>query len=225
MNIINNDLNNKYINGKIYKIVCNVTGKIYVGSTIKPLKIRLSGHQAHYNSYLNEKYHYVSSFDILKDGNYFIELICNADCTSKKELNAIEGVYIRDLECVNRFIPGRTKKEYNDEHADTIKEQHKKYYKSNVDRFKEYYKSNVDTIKEQHKKYYKSNVGTIKKQQKKYYNDNLDKLKEQKKIYQKENSDKLKQKIICLCGGKHSYSNISIHCKTKKHLNYLKIEL
>ena len=27
VNEINNDLNNKYKNGKIYKIVCNITGR------------------------------------------------------------------------------------------------------------------------------------------------------------------------------------------------------
>ena len=57
---------NNYDRGKIYKITCNVTGKIYVGSTIKPLKIRLSGHKAHYNLYLKNKYHYVSSFEIFQ---------------------------------------------------------------------------------------------------------------------------------------------------------------
>ena len=66
MNDINNDLNNKYQNGKIYKIVCNISGKIYVGSTIKPLEIRLSGHKANYNSYLKNKCCYVTSIEILK---------------------------------------------------------------------------------------------------------------------------------------------------------------
>ena len=159
MNIINNDLNNKYKNGKIYKIVCNIIDKIYIGSTIKPLKIRLSGHKSHYNLYLNNKYNYVTSFDILKDGNYFIELICNAACTSKKELNAIEGVYIRELECVNRLIPCRTQQEY---------------YKDNVDYFKKYYKDNEDKIKNTKKEYYKNNVDYFKQ----YYKDNSAKLKQ-----------------------------------------------
>jgi len=109
MNIIN-DLNNKYQDGKIYKIICRETGKIYVGSTIKSLKRRLSCHKSSYNSYLNDKYHYITSFEILKNGNYFIELICNASCTSKDELNSVEGEYIRELKCVNRCIAGRTNK-------------------------------------------------------------------------------------------------------------------
>ena len=104
-----------------------MSGKIYVGSTTKTLERRLSGHQSHYNLYLKNKYHYITSFEIFKNGNYFIELICNAVCTSKKELNAIEGVYIRDLECVNRFIPGRTKKE-----------QQKKYRADNAEKNKQY---------------------------------------------------------------------------------------
>ena len=33
---------NKYQEGKIYKIVCNITGEIYIGSTIKTLNDRLT---------------------------------------------------------------------------------------------------------------------------------------------------------------------------------------
>ena len=29
--------NNKYVNGKIYRIVCNITGEQYIGSTIQSL--------------------------------------------------------------------------------------------------------------------------------------------------------------------------------------------
>ena len=180
----------QYDRSKIYKIVCNITGEIYVGSTTEPsLARRLAGHKSSYNFYLKGKKKYITSIEILKNGNYFIELICNASCNSRDELNAIEGKYIRELNCINKNIAGRTDKQYREE---------------NTEKIKKYRENNTEKIKQ-------------------YYIDNLDKLKEQKKIYQKENSDKLKQKIICLCGGKHSYSNISIHCKTKKHLNFLKM--
>ena len=142
MNIINNDLNNKFQEGKIYKIVCNITGKIYVGSTTKPLEKRLSGHKAHYNLYLKNKYHYVSSFEIFQNGNYYIELICNTSCTSRDELRANEGKYIRELKSINKNIAGRTSKEYKKiyriKNLDTIKEQQKKYRADNAEKNKQY---------------------------------------------------------------------------------------
>ena len=157
-NEINNDLNNKYINGKIYKIVCNITGKIYVGSTTKTLEIRLSGHKRHYTSYLNEKNNYVTSFEILTNGNYFIELICNAACNSKDELSAIEGEYIRELKCINKNIAGRTDKQYRADNP----EKNKKYREDNVEKIKQYYIDNFDKIKEQTKIYKKDNDDKLK---------------------------------------------------------------
>ncbi len=35
----------KYLYGKIYQIVCNITGEIYVGSTITSLPKRLAVHK------------------------------------------------------------------------------------------------------------------------------------------------------------------------------------
>mgnify|MGYP005861267615 CR=1 FL=1 len=102
-----------YQNSKIYRIISNNTNRQYIGSTVQPLSVRLAGHKKDYKRYQNGKTHYVTSFDIFEDGNYRIELICNYPCNSKAELHSKEGEYIRDLECVNRCIAGRTKKEYD----------------------------------------------------------------------------------------------------------------
>jgi hypothetical protein len=56
-----------YSKGKIYKIVCNITGLIYIGSTSQSLIQRLQDHKSGYKTYLNRKTHYVSSFKIIKD--------------------------------------------------------------------------------------------------------------------------------------------------------------
>jgi hypothetical protein len=37
-------MSNKYENGKIYQLVCNITGKKYIGSTVLSLSSRLSTH-------------------------------------------------------------------------------------------------------------------------------------------------------------------------------------
>ena len=245
---------NNYDRGKIYKIVCNLTGNIYVGSTTEPsLARRLAGHKSSYNSYLKGKKNYISSIEILKNGNYFIELICNASCNSRDELSAIEGNYIRELNCINKNIAGRSKKEYNkkyrEEHAaeskkyridneDKLKEQKKEYYKincnkikektkkykeDNADKIKKYKEINAEKIKEQQKIYYNDNLDKLKEQNKIYYQQNAEEIKEQKKIYYQQNADKLKQKINCACGGRHSYEKRARHCKSKKHQKYLNL--
>ena len=42
-----------YGNGKVYKIVCNNTGKVYIGSTTQPLSKRLVAHRLDYKKYIN----------------------------------------------------------------------------------------------------------------------------------------------------------------------------
>ena len=154
---------NNYDRGKIYKIVCNVTGKIYVGSTTEPsLARRLAGHKTSYNFYLKGKRGYVSSFEILKNENYFIELICNASCNSRDELSAIEGTYIRELKCINKNIAGRTKKEYYTDNLDTLK----KYRSDNAEKIKQYKIENEVKNKLYDKQYRKEHADTIKEQKK-----------------------------------------------------------
>jgi hypothetical protein len=99
--------------GKIYKLVNNNTNEIYVGSTCEPiLARRLAGHVGSFKHYLAGKFNYVTSFKILESGNYDIVLIENCPCESKDELHQHERHYIETLDCVNKYIPNRTQKEY-----------------------------------------------------------------------------------------------------------------
>jgi hypothetical protein len=94
---------------KVYQIVCLTTGQKYIGSTTqKNLALRLAGHNAHFKRWKNGNHHFVTSFTILEQGNYQIELIEAYPCNSKDELNAREGHYIRTVECINKNIAGRT---------------------------------------------------------------------------------------------------------------------
>ena len=98
---------------KIYKLECLTLGLIYIGSTTKKyLSERLVQHKCDYKKYQNNNHHYVSSFKILENNNYCIYLLDNVNYNTKDELLAREGYYIKTLECVNKCISGRTKKEY-----------------------------------------------------------------------------------------------------------------
>jgi len=116
----------RYLNhGKIYKIICNVTGDVYYGSTIKSLKYRLSEHKSDYKRYLNGKYKYVTSFKIIENGDYNIYLVENYRCMNKKQLESIERVYIENYKCINKYVVGRT-----------LKESCKVYYQNNKNKLK-----------------------------------------------------------------------------------------
>ncbi len=101
-----------YSLGKVYKIVGN--GKIYVGSTCEPLLCRrLAGHRGSYKLFQNGKGGYVSSYNTLSDPECYIELLEVFPCESKDQLHKCERKWIESLDCVNRYIPTRTKSEYN----------------------------------------------------------------------------------------------------------------
>jgi len=57
---------------------------------------------------------------ILKRGDYSIELIEHYPCANKKEAHAREGFWIRNNECINKYVPGRTMKEYRQKHGERI---------------------------------------------------------------------------------------------------------
>ncbi len=80
-----------YQNSNIYKITDNTTDAIYIGSTCKTLEQRLKQHEYNLKSYKAGNYHFITSFKILENNNYKIELIKLYPCDSKKELELQEG--------------------------------------------------------------------------------------------------------------------------------------
>ena len=112
-----------YANGKIYKIVCNVTGLIYIGSTTKEyLSQRLAEHKKKFTWFMKdkEKRKSMTSFKIIENNNYEIVLIENFPCEIKDQLHARERFYIESMECVNLIIPTRSRKEWYDANKETL---------------------------------------------------------------------------------------------------------
>ena len=54
-----------------------------------------------------------TSRHVINAGAYSIHELQRAPCSSQKELTDIERGYIENLHCVNKRVPGRTKKEYS----------------------------------------------------------------------------------------------------------------
>ena len=217
-------MDNKYKNGKIYKLVCDATPIVYYGSTIVSLAQRLSDHKYKRTSMSREL------FDM---GNVSIHLIEEYPCNSKKELESRERIYIEfmlknfkhKIIC-NKCIPTRTPAEYRQDN--NYKEQQKEYYQDNKDKIKENYKYNKEKCKEFYqenrdklnnkcKQYYFENIEFKQKYNKTYYEKNKEKLKERNS----KNVEERKKKIKCECGSVISNAHKSNHLKSKKHLAYL----
>jgi len=90
----------------IYKIVCNETKRVYVGSTCRPIERRLKQHEKDYKRYLDNKYHFISSFTVLERGNYNIVLLDSVLCNDKKHRDTLETLHIlNENNTVNRVLP------------------------------------------------------------------------------------------------------------------------
>src|SRR2546430_243205 len=84
-----------YQDGKIYAIRSYQTDSVYYGSTTQTLTERLSLHKSDYKRYLNGNFHFITSFEILKYDDCYIELVEEYPCESKNELEKREGAVIK----------------------------------------------------------------------------------------------------------------------------------
>ena len=129
---------------KIYKIIDNTNGNVYIGKTIQRLKERLRKHKCDKGC---------SSREIIKNGDYRIELIEETDDDSR------ERYWILNTDCINVTIPGRSKKEYYEDNIDKFKEYKKEHYENNKEKYQEnkkrHYENNKKTILENNKQRYK----------------------------------------------------------------------
>jgi len=191
----------KYQNGKIYKIECNITNEIYIGSTCQPtLARRLTGHVDRYKQVKKGAHcSRLSSYNIIERGDYNIYLIENFPCDNKDELTKREGELIKQMKndetVVNITIPGRTKAEYRIDNKDKINADKKKYRENNKDKTKEYSKNNKEKINATAKKYSEAN-------------------QEKNKAYKK-------VQYTCECGSTICLVKKSSHIKTKKHIKFV----
>jgi hypothetical protein len=163
--------------GKIYKITSG--DLVYIGSTCEPtLARRLSEHVSSYKRWKAGKDHKTTtSFQLIELGNYEITLIELCPCGSKDELTSRERLHIDNIVCVNKTLPGRTKRESGKAYYDKTKEQilvKKKSYRDNHKEElshskKEWYENHKEQILEQKSLYYETHKEQISKSRKLKY--------------------------------------------------------
>ena len=149
---------------------------------------------------------------------YLIELF---PCNSKDELHAREGYHIKSNDCVNKYIPGRTReyrqeyqKVYRNEHKEEMKEYSIKYQKENKEKLSNY-----------HKEHYAANTEKLKEKSKNFYNENKDDINTKRKMEYEVNKQKIsdegKIKMKCQCGAEIRIKDKARHNKTKKHIAFI----
>jgi hypothetical protein len=130
--------------GIIYKIECNETGEVYYGSTTQSLNRRMIGHKSCCKQWKEGKCNFTTSFQIIDRGNYSYNLIEIVECEDKYQLETRERFYIENNECINKYIPCRTGKEYSEANKEVINEKAKEWYTANKDKKKAYREANKD---------------------------------------------------------------------------------
>jgi len=203
-----------YKNGKIYRLVCEETGRQYIGSTCSTLVKRLSNHKRLSNTGRNR----CTCKDFV---NPKIILIEDYPCDRKEQLLMRERHFIETIECVNYARPIITDEErkiYKKEWTETNKEHTKQTKKDWCEKHKEY-------LKEQTAKYYQDHKEEILEYQQKYRDENREQILEYQKNYRVENREKINEKkyekITCECGCIVARANMSRHKQSKKHINLL----
>ena len=134
-----------YQNGKIYKLVCNVSDKVYYGSTCSLLCQRKAHHNDDYRLFLiGQRNYYLSAFNVLENKDYDIILVEKYPCDNKEELHKRERYYIDNNFCVNKYIPTRTNNEYKKDNNSNHK-----YYESHKEKIIEKKEHIITQIKNQ----------------------------------------------------------------------------
>lgn len=110
-----------YSNGKIYKVTCDSSEKIYIGSTCLELSKRFNKHIVNHKNWKLGLYRYVTIFALMDTGFCNIQLIENYPCKSYSELLEREQYYqdlTGDMNINDRNAFGEDanrKKQYNKE--------------------------------------------------------------------------------------------------------------
>ena len=180
----------------IYKIFCpdGDIGDIYIGSTTNQrINDRFSGHKVHYKNWKEGKKTHMTSFILFE--KYGVDNcvieVLEQFTYDKNKIKERERYYIDINLCINIQMPGRSKKQYAIDNKEHLK------IKAQENRIK-----NSVAIKARKKIYQETH-------------------KEQYKAYILANEEKFKKKHTCNCGSIYTIRNLSTHCKTQKHQNYL----
>ena len=234
-------MDNKFQQGKNYKLINTVDDTYYIGSTAKKyLNNRLYDHKYTANNELfrtnSNLYEHMRKIGADK---FDIELIEEYHCHSRQELWQREEFFINLLKnepnCLNMrraFVSNEEnyKKKYYDQHKEEIKERKKQYYEQNKEELneqrKQYYDQHKEEILNKQKHYNEQHKQEKKEYKKQYYEQRKDEIRDIQKQYREQYKEEInkqrKQKVKCICGSEIRKDGLKEHEISFKHQKYLK---
>lgn len=156
-----------YSKSKVYKLVCNLTGLVYVGSTVCPLYKRKWEHGCVAKRYQEEggDYPYMTSVEVAKNGDFDIVLLEEVQCENKEQLHRKEREWIERLDCVNKHIPTRTSTEWHQINKERIATYHRNHYQlhhsDRIMKRRQYYQANREEVLAKQKTPYCCPCGSV----------------------------------------------------------------
>ena len=163
-----------YANAKIYQIISPNHPVPYIGSTTQRLSKRMAHHRSQYNP--------CSSHIVIEAGDAYIELIQEFSCENKEQLNKREGEMIRERDCVNRCVAGRTQAEWVRDNKEHLNATRKVYNEVNHDLVIAKRRAYNEATKERRKAYHEANKEQRNQKARANYKANKEKEKANKQI-------------------------------------------
>ena len=189
--------------GTVYKLQCQITGKIYIGRTTAPIDLAIRSNLSNFKRYNHGTYKNKDScFEVLANKDYNVTVVeiiykLSNDTDFSLKLRKLQRFHVDQYDdVVNKRKPSRTKREY--------------------------YVEKIDNILEYKKTYYENNREVMSQQNKENYWDKRESLLKQKKVRYQLIKSSLLQKVTCeVCGGECAMVSLYMHKKTKRHLTAL----
>ena len=225
--------------GTIYKLQCQVTGKVYIGRTIRGVESAMKHNINLFESYKRGTYKdNLAVFDVLTNNNCSVTVLeilyeLANDRDFKMRLSKRQRYYIDQYDnVINKCIPTRTKKEYDKDNRDRFSQYYKDYYKDNRETVLQRYQQNKSKLLE--KVTCEVCGGTYSKASLWKHNRTIRHLTALAKLnngpepesgpqYQQQLSKLLGTvKVTCeVCGGGYNKGALWNHKQTKRHLTAL----
>ena len=178
--------------GTIYKLQCQVTGKVYIGRTTIDMEKAIQNKVKLFEKISqNGNKRYLSVFEVLAYNHFNVTILDEVlHLTNDEAFRKLHRKYLEQHDnIVNKQLPARTIKEYR---------------RDNNDYYKQYRQVNRDYFRQYHKKYYENNKEKL------------------SNYYRERNKHLLSQKLPCnICGIECSKKSFTQHQKSKRHLTLL----
>ena len=217
-----------YKNGKIYRIVCNITGEMYYGSTCKSsLCYRKAEHNSHVKRYdENKTPNKCASYAIIKRGDWDMFLVEKCPCDSKDELRMRERYYIENHDCINKhraIISAAELKELKRQSYERNKEDISKREKEKRENRTE---EDMAKLKQHNKDKYEKNKEDVLAKCKTYREgEKREEILAKKREWSRNNSDRGKDIVVCECGITSTKHHLPRHKRTQQHLKLMEAHI